>query len=326
MSALPQWLDDPWRTLSRALGENRLHHALLLAGAKGYGKRALADALAAAALCTARRDDGFACGACRSCTLVAAGSHPDLVRVGFELRDDGKLRSELTVDQMRNLCQRLSLSSQFGGLQIAIVDPADAMNASAANALLKTLEEPASNTVIVLVADDPSRLPATIRSRCQRIDLRAPGIAEGLGWLRTQGIGEADAAALLEASLGNPGRAAEWVADGTLALREECATDLAALSGGRAGASRVAERWSADRADVRLWFAAVLAREEAARLARGERGAFGLTDRGEIPKLVEWFGRANRARGLLATPLRADLVLVDLLCDWPTAGRGSGRA
>ena len=94
----------------------RIHHALLFASPRGYGKRALADAFAAALLCPQRNADGSACGKCRSCLLVAAGSHPDLVRVTFEVRDDGKPRTEFTVDQMRALGQRLAMSSQFGGL------------------------------------------------------------------------------------------------------------------------------------------------------------------------------------------------------------------
>jgi DNA polymerase-3 subunit delta' len=320
------WLMPTWRVLSEALQSHRVHHALLLAGPKGQGKRVLADAFAAAALCSNRAQDGGACGACKSCLLVAAGSHPDLVRVTLELRDDGKPRSEITVDQLRNLCQRLSLSSQFGGLQIALIDPADAMNASAANALLKTLEEPATNTVIVLIADDPSRLPATIRSRCQRVDLRLPTREEALEWLRGQGVDADDAALTLEASLGNPGQAAAWIEDGTLALRAECIADLAALAAQKTQASIVAERWAADRPESRLWFASVLAREEARRLTRGERGTFGLTARGEIPKLAAWFGRANRARSLLSTPLRTELILLDLLRGWPGSERTSRRA
>lgn len=313
----PPWLDPAWRTLADALGSGRVHHALLFGGPHGYGKRALADAFATAALCPQRRPDGRACGTCRSCLLVAAGSHPDLVRVTFEIRDDGRPRSELTVDQMRALGQRLALASQFGGWQIAIIDPADAMNPSAANALLKTLEEPASATVIVLVADDPSKLPATIRSRCQRIALPSPAREEALAWLRGRKVDADSAANALEASLDNPGQAAEWVGDGALAVRAECLADLAALSASRIRATAVAERWAADRPDVRLWFAAVLAREEARNLACGRRGPLGLTAQAEIPKLAAWFGRANHARALLSTPLRAELVLLDLLRGWP---------
>jgi len=324
--SLQPWLADSWRVLSGALAGDRLHHGLLIAGPAGFGKRALADAFASAALCTERRSDGRACGRCRSCLLVAAGSHPDLVRVTFELRDDGKPRTEITVDQLRALSQRLALSSQFGGLQIALIDPADRMNASAANALLKTLEEPASSTIIVLVADDPARLPATIRSRCQRIAIAVPAREVALAWLREQKIDARDAATALDASLGNPGLALDWSADDTLAVRDACRDDLLALTEGRRTPSEVAERWAADRPGQRLWFAAALVRDEARHLADGSRATLGLTAPQEIPKLAAWFGRANRARGLLATTLRIDLVLLDLLAAWPARRTIPGRA
>lgn len=314
---LAPWLDDAWRRLAEALAQQRVHHGLLIGAQAGLGKRALADAFAAAALCTNRRPDGHACGTCKSCLLVAAGSHPDRMRVTFELRDDGKPRTELTVDQMRALSQRLSLSSQFGGLQVALIDPADRMNPNAANALLKTLEEPSAATVLVLLADDPSRLPATIRSRCQRIDIAPPAQAAALAWLRAQRVEPARATAALDAALGNPGLALEWNNDDTLAVRNGCIEDLAALTQGRRTAFEVAERWTADRPQTRLWFACALARDEARSLARAEAGALGLTGRGEIPKLAAWSSRANRARGLLATTLRADLILLDLLRTWP---------
>jgi DNA polymerase III subunit delta' len=321
---LAPWLAPAWRRLAADIAAGRVHHALLFAGAAGYGKRALADAFAAAALCTERTADGSACGRCRNCLLFAAGSHPDLVRVSFEPREsDGKLRSEIIVDQMRALGARLAMSSQFGGLQIAIVDPADAMNPNAANALLKTLEEPSTNTILMLVADDPSRLPATIRSRCRRVEIGIPSREEALAWLRAKGVSADVAATTLDASLGNPGLAATWIAEGALAVRAEIAADLAALSAARTQPSTVAERWAADRPALRVWFASALARDEARRLGEGRRGELGLTRPAEIPKLNAWFGRANRARGLLSTPLRADMVLLDLLREWParTGGR-----
>lgn len=314
---LPPWLVPSWRMLADAIGSGRIHHALLFASPRGYGKRALAEGFAAALLCQQRNADGSACGKCRSCLLVAAGSHPDLARVTFEIRDDGRPRTELTVDQLRALGARLSLASQFGGWQIALIDPADAMNPNAANALLKTLEEPSTNTVIALIADDPSRLPPTIRSRCQKIEVPIPTREQALSWLRSRGVDASAVATALDASMGNPGQAETWIAEGGLAVREECASDLAALTAARIRPTAIAERWAADRPDLRLWFAAALARDEARSLASGGRGALGLTGRAEIPKLNAWFGRANQARGLLATPVRADLVLLDLLRGWP---------
>jgi DNA polymerase-3 subunit delta' len=317
MKKLAPWLTPAWEVLAQNLRTERLHHALLFGGPRGYGKRALAKAFAEAMLCTERGPAGFACGRCRSCLLVAAGSHPDLARITFELRDNGQPRTEITIDQMRALGQRLAMASQFGGWQIAIIDPADAMTANAANALLKTLEEPSRETVLALVADDPSRLPATIRSRCRRVDIALPSRADALEALREEGVPADVAEATLTASLDNPGRAREWAADGGLALLAECGADLAALSAARARPAAVAQRWAADRPDQRVWLASTLAREEARRLGAGGAGAFGLTARDEIPKLTAWFARANRARALLSTTLRTELVLLDLLRAWP---------
>ena len=316
--SLQPWLDEAWRPLVGALDRARLHHGLLFAAPAGYGKRALAEALAMATLCQQRAPAGMACGRCRACVLFAAGTHPDLARVGLEVRDDGKSRSEITVDQMRALAQRLALASQFGGAQVVLVDPADRLNEAAANALLKTLEEPSTGTVIMLIADDPARLPATIRSRCQRIDVRLPARDVALQWLQGQGV--ADAAAVLDAALGNPGLALAWSSDDSLALRRACAADLDALGRGQRTALDLAEAWAADRADLRLWLAGVIARDEARRVA-GSGPGDGLTARAEIPKLNAWYVRANQARALLSTTVRADLVLLDLLRAWPAAGR-----
>lgn len=317
--SLPPWLQESWRSLSERLSQQRLPHALLLSGAAGLGKRALADALVSSTLCERRSSDGYACGSCRSCHLIAAGSHPDRVHLSFELRDDGKPRTEIVIEQIRTLSQRLSLSSQFGGMQMVIIDPADRMNASAANALLKTLEEPSASTIIVLISDQPSRLPATIRSRCQRVQFNLPERSAALEWLAGQGVAAKDGELALDAMLGNPGRALEALGDQSLTLRGECSRDLKALSDARGNALGIAEAWAADRPVERLWHAAVLVREDAVQLARGKTGKLGLTGAQEIPKLVAWFAAANRSRELLATQVRGELVVLDLLHSWQTS-------
>lgn len=316
---LAPWLLETWRSLSERLSTSRLPHALLLCGPAGLGKRVLADALAAAALCQSRRADGFACAECRACLLLAAGTHPDRMYLSFEMRDDGKTpRTEIVIEQIRTLSEKLSLSSQFGGMQVVIIDPADRMNPSAANALLKTLEEPSGSTVMILVSDQPSRLPATIRSRCQRIQINPPSHAQALEWILGRGISASDAELALVAMLDNPGRALEALGDDSLKLRSECSRDLLALRSHRGNALGIAEAWAADRPAERLWHAAVLVRDEAAQLARGKRGTLGLTGAHEIPKLAGWFAAVNRARELLATPVRGELVVLDLLHAWQT--------
>jgi len=302
---LAPWHADDWQRLRARRAQNRLPHALLLCGPAGLGKRAFADAFAATLLCerAGEHTDGLACGRCRACALLKAGSHPDAVRVALELRDDGTPRTEITVDQIRALGERLALTPQFGGMQIALIDPADAMNASAANALLKTLEEPTPSTVIILVADRPARLPATIRSRCQRIDFRLPPRAQALVWLSGQGADAKTAAAALDIAAGNPGVALELAKSGGLAMHAEVDADLRALLGGKASPSQIASRWSKSEPERRLWFAAMQIQD----CARA------LTAPAELPKLAAGFDRINRAREQLRGPLRTELVILDAL-------------
>src|SRR5689334_10743796 len=111
---LAPWNAEAWARLNERRRRDALPHALLLAGPAGLGKREFADAFAKALLCRSARADASACGVCRTCQLFAAGTHPDLVRINLELRDDGKSRTEITVDQMRALSERLVLTAQFG--------------------------------------------------------------------------------------------------------------------------------------------------------------------------------------------------------------------
>ena len=306
------WHAEPWRKLVARRTQDRLAHALLLCGAEGLGKRAFAEAFAAALLCQQPREDGRACGACRACRLVHAGSHPDLVRVNLGLRDDGKPRTEIIVEQIRALSERLGMTPQFGGWQIALIDPADAMNIAAGNALLKTLEEPTPATLLALVADAPSRLPATIRSRCQRIEFHVPTRNDAQGWLVAQKIDSKTAAVALDASGGNPGLALGWAQSGGLATRDDVAKDLRNLCGGKASAVDIANRWSKAEAESRLWFASMLLRTEAQAHARGAVGPLAVA-RASLADLVAWFERANLARTQLRGPLRPELVLLDAL-------------
>ena len=321
---LAPWNLEAWNNLNERRRRGALPHAILLAGPAGLGKREFAEAFARALLCESPREDGHACGSCRACRLVAAGTHPDLVRIGFELRDDGKPRTELTVDQMRNLSERLTLTAQFGGAQIALIDPADAMNHAASNALLKTLEEPTPGTIIVLVANTPSRLSATIRSRCQRIEFRVPETKAALQWLAARGVSGKPAADALHASDGNPGLALDWAQGEALKLRGEVAKDLRELNAGLCAAFDVAQRWSRDESDLRLRFAASLVQQQGRAQARGGEalsagGPLALTQAVDLVKLTLWFDRANRARDLLRGPIRPELAMLELLAAWTTA-------
>jgi DNA polymerase-3 subunit delta' len=234
------------------------------------------------------------------------------VALSYGLRKDGVQRAEIVVDQIRELSQRLATSSQYGGWQIASIDPADAMNAAAANALLKTLEEPASQTMLVLVADAPWRLPATIRSRCQRLDFQVPDETVALSWLEQVGV--KDAATALVAAGGNPGLAHLWSEQGTLAHRQDVRKDLSALAAGRGDAMVVARRWLDDEPELRLWFAAQAAADEIKARAAAASGP--LSSALAAEDLAHWYDAVNRTRESLRGPLRGDLLLLELLGRW----------
>ncbi|GLQ97488.1 DNA polymerase III subunit delta' [Dyella mobilis] len=305
------WHAEHWARLQARRQREALAHALLLCGPRGLGKREFLRRFVRGLLCQ-RSSEGEACGACRSCALFDAGTHPDYVSLSFGLRKDGVQRSEIVVDQIRELSARLATASQFGGWQIASIDPADAMNAAAANALLKTLEEPASQTMLILVADEPWRMPATIRSRCQRIDFQLPAAEAALDWLQQAGV--RDAEAILVAAGGNPGLARAWSEEGALAWRQEVRKDLAALAAGRGDAMEIGKRWLDGATEQRLWFAVQAVADEMR--ARATLQASPLASALDIEGLGTWCDAANRAREALRGPLRGDLLLLELLGRW----------
>ena len=332
MSGLAPWQQRVLDGALASLADGRLGHALLFSGAARMGKAEVAQQLAHRLLCPAPGADGLACGRCRACQLFAAGTHPDFKFTSFLPNDKGdKLRSELVVDQMRELGHWFSLTPQMGAAQVAMITPAHAMNPNAANALLKTLEEPSRDRYLLLVTDRPGRLPATIRSRCQRLEFRPPGRAEAVDWLRAQGHGEAALAPALHAARGHPGLASEWLATGGLELRRQVLADLNALSQARQSPIELAQQWLADEhAALRLRFAAELALDAAAaRLGAGV--PTGLTVSGDFQMLWAWFDGINRAREQLSQPsLRHDLALTALLLEWrsmskATANHGARR-
>ncbi|HEX5960333.1 MAG TPA: DNA polymerase III subunit delta' [Rhodanobacteraceae bacterium] len=306
---LPAWCRPQWELLAARAAHGTLPHALLICGPAGLGKRALTEAFVRARLCDSPRD-GQACGHCRACRLLAAGTHPDRLLVTLEPNPKtGVMRREIVVDQIRALSARLAMSSQLDGWQVAVIEPAEAMNAAAQNALLKTLEEPTDASLIVLVADQPWRLGATIRSRCQRLDFAVPPQADALAWLASRGVD--GAGHVLAAAGGNPGQAWLLAEQGGMQRRQEVARDLLALAAGRGDARALGRAWADDEPAQRLEQAARLLDGALVARAAGQRARF---DPGwDDTTLVTRFAEANRLRLLLNGPLRADLALFEWL-------------
>lgn len=154
-------------------------HALLLTGMRGVGKKTFADGLVASLLCT-QPDEAFAaCGQCHSCQLLAAGSHPDHMVVSPE--DEGK---QIKVDQIRELKQSQTLMPKVSQGKTVLITHADQMNISAFNSLLKLLEEPQPNSVLILLSENKDQLPITIKSRCQTVVIPVPSSDEAIDWLK----------------------------------------------------------------------------------------------------------------------------------------------
>lgn len=247
------WQRESWQQLCDLKRRARLPHALLFAGPAGIGKAQLARALAEWVMCVAPTDT--ACGNCRACQLHRAGTHPDLIWLAPE--ESGKA---IKVDQVRELTEHLSKTAQQGGYKVAVITPAEAMNQNAANALLKTLEEPAANTLLILLSDSPSALLPTIRSRCQIRTFTTPPVALARPWLM-QSLAEVDAAAsvdadnLLRLTRGAPLAARDLALGDKLQERSARLADWAALSLGAQSAIAVAGRWyGGDNPALMAWY------------------------------------------------------------------------
>lgn len=222
------WNEPVWASLPAL---ERLPRVLLLTGPRGVGKSRFALELAGALLCRELAPLQRPCGQCVGCRLLGSANHPDLriLEPAAAGDDDGPgddaskgkpaaASRWIKVDAVRGLADFLSLTSHLGGTKVVLIDPADRLHASAANALLKTLEEPV-NTVFFLVTSQPARLPATVRSRCVRIGFHLPAARDAMQWLRGQGVAEPELA--LAAAGGAPLRALDLGAEPHWSVRRD---------------------------------------------------------------------------------------------------------
>lgn len=176
MEQIYPWLTDAWQRWQQQLQQSRFAAATLISAPSGLGSFRLAEQFARALMCQTHSSEP--CGFCHGCDLMQSGSHPD-----YHIVRPEKEGRTISVDQIRQ-CNRLAQeSSQLSGYRLIVIEPADAMNESAANALLKTLEEPAQKCVFILLTSRISQLLPTIVSRCQQITLAAPSAATVADWL-----------------------------------------------------------------------------------------------------------------------------------------------
>ncbi len=236
MTEIYPWQQAQWRELQRARQQQRLSHAILLVGQRGLGLDDFARALAHGLLCESPDETGHPCGQCQPCTLFVAQTHPDFRHVTI-LED----KTQIGVDQIRELQTFMQLSQAGEARKVAIISPAEKMHISAANSLLKTLEEPPGNALLILVTHQPARLPATIRSRCQQVHFSMPDKKTASEWLLRKGYQQADE--LLQLAGGAPCLAAKLSEDAGLQTWQTFIASLLAFMQGRQHTTQLAGQW-----------------------------------------------------------------------------------
>lgn len=251
VDTLPQPLCLPWHRglaerLAAARNADRLPHGLLLHGAEGLGKRAFAMWLGHALLCERARTSFAACGECAACALMRAGTHPDFHWIRPE--EDKQL---ISIDQIRLVSQKLAQTSARHGWKVAVIEPAHQMTPGAANSLLKTLEEPTPNSVLMLLTTQPGALPATIRSRCQQLEVPKPAPNVVQRWSEDHGVNLDPA--LLEFCSGAPLSALAYAQSGRFQdLNDRMTRAVSDLLTGEADVTQVAPAWADDTLVERL--------------------------------------------------------------------------
>lgn len=323
-SGLPWQGQQASRFLS-ALRAGRIGHAWLLSGPRGVGKRKFADWMAASLFCETPVAESGACGRCRSCILFKSGSHPDW----FVLSPEPDKR-DISIDAVRDLSERLSLSAQMRRAKVACIDPADALNVNGINALLKTIEEPPADAYLILLSSRPQSLPATLRSRCQRLNFPIPDPATGAAWLASiqRDATQAQREEALTLAFGAPLTASEIIANGALERDAVWRATLDEVGSGRidslAGASRIGKPGTGpggkyDRAEVVdfcNWLQGELQKRMRERVLAGQT----VTDLEQLRQVCVDSQRQ------LERNANTQLVLEALLIGWRSASVQKGRA
>lgn len=242
MSPYP-WQKDLWESLYKRAQAANLPHALLFTGGQGLGKALMAEQLAHTLLCQSPTNDGSPCGSCQACGLISAETHPDLLIL--EPEEEGKV---IPVETIRSVSAFLSLKGKYGNRQIVIIRPAEAMNIYGANGLLKTLEEPTPEALIILITNKPSLLLPTIRSRCQQVSFPLPERAVALHWLNERlDLGEKSETVvpvLLSMAGGAPLEALKLYEIGGFELRQRLVEKWLQVIEGRGDPLQCAAKWT----------------------------------------------------------------------------------
>lgn len=324
MSDLLPWHLEHWVRLLETRRQGRLPHALLLTGTQGLGKARFARKLAESLLCEQPADDGLACGRCRQCLLLAAGSHPDLRLVAPE---EGK--TQIGVDAVRELVAGNTLSVGEEAHRVFIIDPADSMGRAAANALLKTLEEPIEGTLIILLSTRADRLPVTIRSRCQQLKIAAPERDEAITWIvgNTQ-VSSAQALQLLQLANGAPLNVSALLETNALERHNQLLQDFVALAAGKASVVQISEAWLKEQAlsqllaYMALWIEVIVRKKVAPQSELAFAPLQSLSERLDSKLAYQLLDKLYATERMSMNNLNPQLALESILLEWCRIANG----
>lgn len=323
LSTVYPWQQAGWQHLLGYIQQQRIPQALLITGPAGIGKRRLADAFAGSLMCQAPLADHSACGNCQSCKLLAAQTHTD-----FLLLEPDEPGKAIGIDKIRQLIVKLALKPQFETYRVVIIAPAEQLNTASANAFLKCLEEPTERTCLILLSKNPSRLPATIRSRCQTIQCRSPDSSIATQWLQQQGV-QNDIEVLLSLAQGAPLVAKAYADQNLIAARQSYFDTWLQIADGKQNPITTAEQWQKpDSLDLSIlfkwmldWVADLIKtahRAEPAQLHNPDKkkSLQALAERLELKALYRLYDSLLIAQSQLNTQINKQLLLEQLLIDW----------
>jgi len=327
------WHESIWSKLTTNI-EN-IPHGLLFSGQPGIGKLVLAQRFANLLLCDTplSTDTGIqqACGHCKSCKLNSAGTHPDYIKITPE-----ESKKVIAVDQTRELSRQLQLKSHIAKRKVAIIHPAETMNKNSANSLLKILEEPPQNNVLILVSNKYSLLSMTIKSRCIKFSIPLPDKKIAINWLKDQqpqqSNSPADLQSLLKFSGGAPLLANDLLKKGFSETRLQLLDDIQGIANRSLNLSTCAKKWKELGSDLCLmWFQRFLSdmaralMTETANKNDSNRSLANkeLTTGLQLPKkalnlrqLFEFIDVVSGSKKLLEAPMDEQLLLEDILIRW----------
>jgi DNA polymerase III subunit delta' len=317
------WLQQDWLQLAGYIDQQRIPQALLISARSGMGALDMSKFFAASLLCHSPGQDSQPCGHCRGCTLYQAKTHPDYIFI--EPEQAGKA---IGIAVIRQLIDSLALKPQFSGRRVVLINGADALNNAAANAFLKCLEEPAERTSIILLAEQPAKLPATIRSRCQMLTVAQAKTEDALAWLSSQNV--TDALPLLEIAQGSPLLALKYGKENTLQCWHEYHDNWLKVAHGKADIVILAEQWSKQE-QVSLsvllsWLSQWTA--DLIKLANNpdyvvsyKMGLQELLKKLDLKQVFQFYDMLLRSVKLQDSQLNKQLLLEQILIDWSTLNK-----